>query len=299
MPEIGIVVPYYNFCQYEARKRNYLRFMEHMQRFNVEMLTVECVFPGQEYQVTKESTPGHLQVIAKHPMWLKENLINLGCMLLHLNPRLKVYGWFDADIEFENETWVEQSLEVLESKVALQPFQHVNFLGPDDIKSIFDKPMESFSGWYNRMNKVQVPSGIGTGGAWLIRAETYRAIGGLCDWFIVGGGDYYHAHAMIRRPCSDGILEERAKAAVRARADVIHSIVQNKVGVIPGTLKHHFHGTFENRQYGTRALKYLGMKEYNPQKDLRYINGVLHFTDNNPLLHAAVEDYFFSRKEDE
>jgi hypothetical protein len=74
--------------------------------------------------------------------------------------------------------------------------------------------------------------------------------------------------------------------------------IQRRVGVVPGTINHYWHGSKQNRRYQDR-WKILVGGGYDPNLDLKYdFQGVLQLTERNTKLRDDVIHYFSVRNED-
>ncbi len=74
--------------------------------------------------------------------------------------------------------------------------------------------------------------------------------------------------------------------------------VRGDVGYMPGHVNHYWHGKKVNRRYRDR-WQILIKHQYDPEFDLkRDSQGLLRFTDRNPLLRQDIRRYFLMRNED-
>ncbi len=294
MPKLIGIVPYFNFCKYARRVENYHNFIAHMKQFDVELVTVECIFPGQQYEVTQADNSHHIQLHADKPIWLKENLINIG---LARFPHADAYGWFDADISFANPHWLNATWELLKVANIVQPFEQVTYL---DAHENVDRSIKSFGRWWTETGRVGDPSSIVPGGCWIIRADKFQELRGLCEWHIVGGCDDFTAQAMGQHFTRHGVTTSAAQDLLQKEANHIHYVINQKIGCVSGSLFHHFHGTIANRAYSTRDINVLWKNTYDPLKDLTHNSeGVLQLADPHSKLQDDIERYFYARKEDE
>jgi hypothetical protein len=103
----AVITVVFNPIRYRSRYEAYHKFDEHMTRSGVTLLTIECIFEGEEelglakqkFELTRPNDPRHLQIRAPSIFWLKENLINIAVKRLPLY--VEYVAWLDADIEFE------------------------------------------------------------------------------------------------------------------------------------------------------------------------------------------------------
>lgn len=90
----------FNPFRCEKRYKLYRKFAEHIKRSGVTLITVECIFPGENhFEVTRSTNRQHLQIRAPSIFWLKENLLNIA--VRNLPADVEYIAWLDADIEFD------------------------------------------------------------------------------------------------------------------------------------------------------------------------------------------------------
>jgi hypothetical protein len=138
------------------------------------------------------------------------------------------------------------------------------------------------------------------GFAWACRREAFDALGGLMDWALLGAadnhmakahiGDAHHSvHPDIHPRYHEMVLEWQARSLRH---------LQRNVGVVNGTLLHHWHGKKKDRRYWDR-WRILVDNQYNPDTDLkRDWQGVWQLTDRSWRLRDQVRLYFRGRRED-
>ena len=109
-----------NPCLYQIRYKLAYEFIERMQKEDsIILYIVELAYGDQEFMVTEENNPRHLQLRANiPPLWHKENMINLGIEKL-LPSDWKAVAWVDADIEFDNPHWASDTLNVKNTESVL------------------------------------------------------------------------------------------------------------------------------------------------------------------------------------
>jgi hypothetical protein len=295
---LAIIVPYFNFCHYAVRQRNYETFLyqHNIWRQPIRVITVECAFGDAPFEVTTAGHGDHVQVRAEKPLWVKENLINIGIQhAIKGDPGVTAFGWFDADLMFNNPDWYTEALVKLEQYHAIQPFERVTYREKDG-REIFT--LASFA---------RQPAFTGfamPGCAWLMRRDAYEYLGGLLDCHIIGGGDTFLSNALNGKHEQMGIAEPASLLAWVARCKnlaVFPTVPRqwggHQVGWVHGTLDHLYHGAMEKRHYGSRYAILL-IAKYDPDTDLiKNADGVIQLV-GKPDLQAAIEDYFHMRQED-
>lgn len=167
-------------------------------------------------------------------------------------------AWIDADLVFQNPLWYEQAKHLLTTHEHVQLFERIEYL---DAAGNVERTVPS---WAASRQGQRMP-----GGAWAARKESFT--GGLPDRHIIGGGDW----AMVNSWPAD-----------------------KKVGCVPGTVQHLYHGSQQDRQHNTRE-KILKRHQFDPQADIVVDEtGLWKWSTDKPEMHAEVKAYFQNRKED-
>ena len=262
---------------------------------NVVLYIVELCYGDQEHVVTQRGNPRHLQLRASDVLWHKENMINLGVRLL---PKTyKAFAWIDADVEFENADWAMDTLKVLNgSKDVVQLFSHcVDMDRAENQMQVFNSAGYQYV--RNGRTVMKGPEYSHPGYAWAITRRAYEKIGGLFEVGILGSGDHVMRHAILQMGL-DSINEMSHPAYKEAVVAFQKKARGLRFGYVPGVLRHHYHGTKENRKYNDRwrlLLKY----SFEPSMVRRGKEGVLEFTEVSDEMKKEIEQYFWERKEDD
>ena len=297
---LNVIAVISNPCLYAKR---YILLKEFVKRIeeeetNVNLFIVELIYGNQKFIITDKKNKNHLQIHTEIPIWHKENIINLAVKKLLPN-EWKAFAWIDADIEFDNNTWVLDTLKILNgSKDIVQLFSHA--VDMDNNKNT----LKIFNGFGYSFNKNKKYTTLGNdywhpGFAWAITRKAYDKIGGLYDKGILGSGDSMMALSFINKVEStlnmdyhddykNSILEFQQKAS------------KLRLGYTPGIIRHYYHGSKKNRQY-TERWKILIDHAYSPVNHTTYDkNGILIPTQS--MSQEFINDilnYFKERKEDE
>lgn len=239
----------------------------------------------------------HFKFRLRNPIWVHQNLVNLA--LESLGEGWKFAAWVDKDIQFLNPFWDRETVALLQGGVDLaQPWSRVIFLGRDRDLELNGPSLANFEGHGDPRGimsfcqaKIRSLTKPGhTGNAWAITKDFYRKIGKLFDLCIVGGGDTAMTAAL------NGRLD-RPNLRVYGNLFRDHAIKFQgaRIGSVPGTIVHHFHGELENRGYAERYVM-LEKGGFDPARDLSYAdNGTLMIS--NPDLESLIKNFFVSRGE--
>ena len=125
-------------------------------------------------------------------------------------------------------------------------------------------------------------------------------MGGLYDKGILGSSDNIMALSFIQKGVSVGLNKDNSDNYKKSVLDFERRVKHLRVGYIPGVIRHYYHGSKTNRQYGER-WKILVKYQYSPDIHVTYDKqGILVPTDDCPLeLLDEIYDYFQGRNEDD
>lgn len=292
-----------NPCLYARRYQLARQFIKRIENTdNIKLYVVEIAYKKDNkytFYVTDKTNPQHLQLqVDTAPLWHKENAINIGIQKL-LPSNWKAVAWIDADIEFENPHWAMDTLKLLNGHAdVLQLFT----LALDMNKR--DDPMTIFQGFGYQYYLGKKHGGKGLlfwhpGYAWACTRRSYEKMGGLFEYSILGSGDHNMALSLISRGQSS--INCNASDGYKKQVQLYQDRVTNlRLGYVPTTIRHSFHGSKRNRKYVER-WQILVNNKYDP---LRHItknkDGVLIPTKECPqqMLDDILE-YFTQRNEDE
>lgn len=298
-----------NPLRYESRYNLFHRFRSDIERKGATLWTVECQ-TGQRYaQVTNWNTQRDFQIWTtglRGLMWTKESLQKyvVNQLTAHQKDWRKVI-FVDADVKFSDE-WLEKTSHELELHPVVQPWSHAVDYAPDG-SAVSDKMQISFAYAYVHGIEVKSKSGYSEGGhpgySLAMRREAYNDLGGLITIGALGSGDRHmlcgitgQIHNSYHPDVSPGY--KRWLQQWQERAEIY---IKRNLGYVPEVVRHLFHGSKRNRQYGSR-WKILTNWQYDPYTDIK--------EDSNGLWTIVVENerqigfrdatyrYHVSRQED-
>ena len=143
-----------------------------------------------------------------------------------------------------------------------------------------------------------------TGFAWAARRELFETCG-LYEACLTGSADHLMAHAfaggMVHSPCLKDVVGEQTPYANHfwRWAAQARDLVDARIGYVPGTVLHLWHGDLANRRYGVMNRELLRM-QYDPDRHLQVgEGGLIEWSDEAP---PAMRDWasqnFRHRRED-
>ena len=298
---LHIILPYFNHTNARVNRRNLelcLRNLSITQDCRV--VLVEGIWNREaELPDFSDQRIRHLKFDLQSPIWVKENLINLG--VASLGEDWECAAWIDKDHCFLNPEWARDTVRLLGDFDIVQPWSRLLSLNqdyePEDLECVEAFRQQGLAGLSDPRGMESFCHAREHGGrsgqwghAWAIRRTCYRLIGGLFDRCIIGGGDAAFASCIggdftppyleMYRP----VLEDRARLLAGARTSSVR-----------GTLIHYHHGDLNRRDYLNRFAN-LEQAGYDPFGDISYAeNGTLKLS--NPGLEKAILEYFHSREE--
>lgn len=279
---VACVIPRFNPCSYVRPRENFHRFIDALQRqMNIaDVFVVEALFPGQ----VSDGWWTPIAATENNFLWQKERLVNLG--IEQLPTEYDAIAWIDADLIFRNRHWYEQTCQMLHDYPVLQLFETVTYLGPDG-----ETPHRHGCGSASAGEKLVFRA---PGGAIAVRRDIIP--NGIYDRDVLGGGDQIFMGACLGT--HQTFWRKRHPPWRDAIQQWCESFGTHSVGVVPGNVKHLYHGSREGRQYTSRH-QILATHAYDPTTDIRVgDNGLLEWASDKPDLHSAVRGYFTDRQED-
>jgi hypothetical protein len=305
-PGLWVITSYYNPCHYRSRRINYDVFSAALQRSGIPLLTVECAFGDEPFDL--EESPEIIQVRSQSVVWQKERLLNLAVSWL---PRsAQSVAWLDCDLLFANPDWAPETAQLLETHPLVQVFEFCNRLprGPLAEGRRQGDLCASFASTIRRSPALLTLGHFEkhghTGYGWAARRDVLDRCG-LYEYAIVGSADHYMAHAA----CGDfsGPCLQLATAGDRRQlhhyedwGKQFFEAVGGSIGVTSGEVLHLWHGDLEHRRYllRNRELTRLGFNPYqdfiaSPGKPLEWRS-----PSENVELKSMLRAYFSARQED-
>jgi hypothetical protein len=293
---LDVIAVISNPVRYGSRYRLFKEFCERMaQESVVRLTTIELQQKNRPFV-----TDATIKLRTEHEIWYKENLINVA--VRHLPTDWEYMAWIDADIKFLNESWASETIEQLQTYKIVQLWSHAVDLGPNEVTLSVHK-----SFMYMYQNHMQYGPKYGywhPGYAWACRRSTYKNIGGLIEFPIVGSADHHMALCFINRgdECVPRKYVKKINENYVKKINIFQrrceKYIKKDVGYVPGTICHYFHGDKKNRKYFER-WEILTNNDYDPDVDIKHDeNGLLQLEDCKPDLRDDLRRYFRGRNED-
>uniref|UniRef100_UPI003BEEF62C hypothetical protein n=1 Tax=Burkholderia arboris TaxID=488730 RepID=UPI003BEEF62C len=303
MSPLIVLTTYFNPCRYRTRRVNYDLFIDDLARRRVPCLTVECAFGDDEFEL-----PERLDVVrvrASSLMWQKERLLNLAASWLPSTCRY--VAWIDCDVLFQSDRWADDTVKVLERFPIAQLFETCV---RQSAAGTVDEPPDTAESFAAVMRRSPASLEAGrydvhghTGYAWAMRRDMFDDVG-LYEHAISGSADHFMAHAIYGHY---GFCIENALKHDRGQIDHLkvwgrrfHDRVRGRLGVVPGAIRHLWHGDAADRRYFQRMHEITDLG-FDPWLDLHARPGApLEWRRplDKPGLTGYFGQYFQSRRED-
>lgn len=305
MEKLYILACISNPMNFKSRIQLYEQFRQYIEKEpNVELYTVELIYPGQEYQITEHDNFKHLQLVGDELVWAKENMINL--LAKKLPEDWKYVAWVDADVLFARQDWAEETIRKLQTHDVVQMFSECRDLYPNFetipnsvyrgiVQQFYHNPKFSLSD-----NAYSKRTGH-TGYAWACTRQAWDKMGGLIDFSLMGSADYQMACGWFGDPLASTYDGAYSPGYCRALSEWSERTRGFSLGYVEGLLVHNYHGAKSNRGYNWR-WKVLVEAQYDPYEDIHFTEGVMTLhpqSKNFEFLRDQLIGYFRSRNEDE
>jgi hypothetical protein len=303
METVACITTYFNPVGYRTRRENYAAFARSLEAQAVPLLTVEVAFGDDPFELP--ASPTVLQIRGRSRLWMKERLINAA--VSRLPARCTAFAWLDSDLLFANNSWFSLLVEKLESYDIVQLFERVVHL-PPGYRYFRSENLGTDPGlvaqatqvpdWLAQRRAGELPFAV-PGYAWAARRSLFAGVD-MYDRSILGDGDafladclfesfgIYHYSSMLTAAMTDDMDDWRRRAFGGRPA---------RIGYLPIDAYHLWHGSFEHRQYCSKA-EILLRHDFDPRQDLALEGEVYEWSSAKPGLHAEVAAYFTTRRED-
>jgi hypothetical protein len=310
--KIWAITSYFNPSKYRRRLLNYRQFLA---RMRVPLVTAELSFDGS-YELGSNDADVLIQIPASTVLWHKESLLNIALSKVPLDvPHI---AWLDCDICFERQDWADAALAQLQTYRVIQLFSHLRHLNEaqsrlpnEHVHAALERPATALGIAYLHGRRAagvtsfapdncqlrKLPSfGIAwAGDAPLLRQHSFY------DAMIIGSGDRAMACAALgtyeaaiaRLQLSPGRAAHYLRWALPYFA-----AIRGKVGYIPGSVFHLWHGNIRDRYYKARH-RALAELDFLPERDLeREPSGVWRWRNPRLEVEHFFRQYFHARMED-
>jgi hypothetical protein len=307
--DIWAITSFFNPAAYSNKYQNYKKFRASSKKQGLKLITVELSFNGN-FEIKNEDAEILIQIQGEDEniLWQKEALMNIA--LKNLPDSCDKVIWVDSDIIFHNDSWIQETAELLNQYVVVQAFSFVIRL-----PQYCDNPLNldldpSFDVRHSTAKAVSClgPESLLTfdysligeiGFAWAIRREVIEKIG-FIDKSILGGADTLMAYAFYGLNWNSP-LETFPSSFIKYTElwrEKIFNEVKGSVFYTPGLISHLWHGDIKKRFYRERHSCF-SKYDFDPELDLVLEpGGLLQWNTTKTDLKQYVKKYFELRTEE-
>ncbi|MBL8150871.1 MAG: hypothetical protein JNN15_13175 [Blastocatellia bacterium] len=310
--EIWGVASYFNPTNSPLFQENVELFSQSVRSQGLKLLIVELAFGNAPFEVDDKLADIVVRKRSNTVLWQKERLINLG--IESLPSACDKVVWLDADILFENNSWVEQTSELLQSYVMLQPYQHACWLPrgsrtadkelPRGLGEGHTMPSMAFTLAHHTDHRKAMSDYFEHGHcgfAWAARRQVLDKHK-LYDRRILGGGDVAIAHSLYGdRDFWRGFnfycrqITKKELSSIKLWGECIYEDVSGSVFYVEGRILHLWHGEMAQRSYLDRQA-ILKDNDYDPETDITIDDeGCWKWNSQKTSLHQQTRLYFDMR----
>lgn len=295
--DLHVIAVISNPVRYSSRYALFHKFADAILKQGANLHVVETQLGERDHIIAQSYETKHTRLVSVDEIWHKENMINIG--VSRLPPDWKYVAWVDADILFERDDWIDETLHALQHYHVVQLFQNAIDLAPDGhiIQLHHGFMWQYLSGAKFQSNYYPFWH---PGFAWACTKEAWNAFGGLLDRCILGSADHHMALALINRAYAsipNNVTDSYRKYIYDWQKRSIDGVKMD-VGFVPGTIKHMWHGKKKTRYYQER-WGILQKHKFCPMNDLkRDWQGLLQLEDHRIGLRDDIRQYFRARLED-
>lgn len=269
--------------------KNYQRFRDELTP-DVDVFVAEASYTGkfhvQDAAIKVNAT--HRQVL-----WQKERLLNV--LLDRLPPEYEYVMWADADIIFENDNWLKETISLLNTHDIVFPYSTITRLGADGKPERRQRAVPLVDQQGIRPGAPDWHKDRGQGFAWAFRRE-WLDHHRFDDYCMNGAGDSHDYYA-IKGDTKWG-LRHYSRETYPLWLERCKAIRGSRIACTNGHIVHLYHGNKNNRQY--KPLEEL-LKQINfdPHRDIQISENSLWEWIGEESAYNVIRDSFYKRQYEE
>lgn len=281
---IALVTSHFNFASFKRPVDNLIRFLNQ----NPDCYGTELYLPFQKPVTTDYKNWIQIEANENNILFQKEALLNL--TVSRLPDNINNIAIIDADIEFANKDWLNQSDEMLQDVKLLQPYSKAYWLNE------IGMPYQNKESCMKDTEGLAIQFRSHPGFAWCMQRNLFDF--GLYPYCYLGSGDTALSFALLNLPPLERIFpHEKSKEHYLEWAQKLNKWADGKYGFVEGNIFHHYHGSTNNRRYANRNVV---TDPIDITTKLQLEDGLLTFSDIvKNKTRQAIRQYFFDRNEDE
>lgn len=292
---------FFNIRKNSYRINHYKAFRLHTQKQGLKLITVECAFKDNPFELKHEDADILIQVRSNSLLWHKEKLLDIA--FKNLPPDCDKIIWVDCDIIFLNQDWVKETCDLLEKYEFVKPFEKAMRLSSAQTQKIIKNKLVNLEAEnYNQITDCEysynpdLPMKYTSIFSWALRKEILNDVG-FYTKSIIGNGDLIMTKAFLN--CTSVIHNFNAalNKDILVWSEKLNQKISNTISCSSGSVLHLFHGTVKNRMNYERNF-ILKNNNFEPDNDLKEnIDGCWEWATPKKNLHRDLARYFNYRNE--
>jgi hypothetical protein len=235
---------YFNFRNDIRQKNNFIKFLKQFEGYYDNMVVGLVDYGDIDFEIPCKTIS--IKGDVDNKVWSKEILINKIVDQSNSDYIL----WIDGDIIYENLDWLNNLDYLMKDNDFLQLFETINYL--DESGKIIESHKSIASNVSNDIDTL-LSKGLKPGGSWMSKSNILKSTP-LFDKMWVGGGDTiltYGLYGIENGWTLNKVREGSEKVWLDAK-NWITSFGKRKVGYLPITINHLYHGDLKDRDYNER-----------------------------------------------
>lgn len=288
--DTAVCMCFFSPAGFKRPKDNFLNVKNLLNTAKIPTFIIECVI-GNQIPLLKNPT---VQVKSNTCLFYKEHLYNL--LVPKIPEQYTKLIFLDGDILFDDPMWVDKISESLNTYDIVQPFENAYWMGLSYGSFLKNNKSIVYALKKGVTDIRELAVKYHHGFSFAMTRSYYNKIGGFFDKCLFGSGDSIFCNVFFQNPIYLTTITLIDREYIKWVENVRR--VPCNVTYLPFTVYHMYHGTLDNRQYGSR---YDRLQEYNDKlfDDLFYKNEFGVYETNDEKLKTIMYEYFLSRKEDD
>jgi hypothetical protein len=235
---------YFNFRNDSRMKENFKVFIKQFENFWDKMIVGIVDYGDIDFEMPCEKII--IKGDSNKKLWSKEILINK--IVEKIDTEYIIF--IDGDLIYENLDWLNNIQEVVGDNDFIQLFENINYLGPNG--EIQERHKSIASTGRNDIDQL-MRRGYKPGGSWLAKVSILKEKK-MFEKMYVGGGDTIFIYGLFGIK-NGWTLDKVKESNIDIYKDAINWIGKfdrYKLGYLPITISHLYHGDLKDRNYNGR-----------------------------------------------
>ncbi len=230
-----------NAAKSQTLIKQFLSFRKQIESQGINFITIECASGKSPFVVTKDNNePSNIQIRSNNAFFQKENLINIA--LSKLPDDTKYVVFLDCDMKLMNKNWAQDTITALNQYRGVQLFEEVIFIDEND-QELDRKKSLAFRLSQSKDNencvRIVEDSLLLAGYAWGFRYEVLRYTTGLIDFSPIGNNWRIMVHSLVQN--AEGYVPGDLTLVFRESVELWQRKAElwltNRIGCVPGRIK--------------------------------------------------------------